>query len=220
MKREALPRPVPSRWKAGRRYPVIGLTGPMCAGKNVAGKILEGRGCAVIDADQVAHQALADRASAVLDAFSAAAREKGIELTAGDGSLDRRALGALLFPDPALLARHESIIYPRITELLETFIDEHPDRPAVINAPLLHKSPILERCDFVIFIDAETPIRLFRAVRRDSLPIRQILARFSAQKHLFAQYLSKAVDIQRVYNRGNMRALEKQLARLLSERGY
>ena len=200
--------------------PVIGLTGPMCAGKNRVGEILEKRGFAVVDADKVAHQALVDVTDQVAAAFGDIAASLGTELKNPDGSINRRALGSLIFSDPALLARHESIIYPRINELLGTFIDEHRDRPVVINAPLLHKSPILDRCDFVIFVDAWPIIRLFRALRRDKMPLSQILARFSAQKNLFAQYLSQNVDTVRVQNKGSIRALEKRLIKLLSIRGY
>lgn len=205
---------------AGLSGLVIGLTGPMCAGKNSAARFFERRGFAVVDADEIAHQALADVEAQVLNAFSAEAASRGISLLGPDGRLNRRALGSLLFPNPRLLALHEGIVYPRINELLGRFIDEHAERGVVVNAPLLHRSPILDRCAFVVFVDAPFPLRLFRAWRRDRLPIRQILARFSSQKALFSQYISKNVDIVRVRNRGSLRALENQLAQTLSQRGY
>ncbi|HNY20767.1 MAG TPA: dephospho-CoA kinase [Treponemataceae bacterium] len=208
------------KYKDNRAHPVIGLTGPMCAGKNEASAILERLGFAVVDSDQTAHQALDDRRDMVFEAFKDIAEGRGISLSKPDGSLDRRALGSIVFSDPSLLARHESIVYPRINELLDAFIDANPDLPVVINAPLLHKSPVLDRCDFVIFVDAWWPIRLFRARTRDHLPFRQIFARFSAQKNLFSQYISKNVDIQRVHNRGSTGALERRLLKLLSNKGY
>jgi dephospho-CoA kinase len=192
----------------------------MCAGKNAAAAILEKRGYAVVDADKTAHRALDDMKAEVITAFGDIAASRGLELANPDGSVNRRVLGSMLFADPALLARHESIIYPRINELLNAFIDENPERIVVINAPLLHKSPVLDRCDFVIFIDAWWPVRFFRAKMRDRLSFRHIFARFSAQKHLFAQYILKAVDIQRVHNCGSTGALEKRLITLLSQRGY
>ena len=233
--------------------PVIGLTGPMSSGKNVAGAILERLGFAVVDSDQTAHQALIDVQDSVLAAFSGLARDRGLTLLQPDGTINRRALGALIFSSPALLAQHEAIIYPRINALLSAFIDEHavagsntptaskapttteagnptasspsqnenlPLRGIVINAPILHKTPVLDRCDFVIFVDSPLLMRLVRARKRDKLPFRQILARFSAQKHLFAQYRAINVDIQRVQNRGSIRALEKRLVILLSRRDY
>ncbi len=199
---------------------VIGLTGPMCAGKNRAGDILEKIGFAVVDADKVAHQALEDVSEAVLAAFGELAGKQGLTLLLADGTVNRRALGSLLFSDPALLSRHEAIIYPRINALLNAFIDDHPMQGVVINAPLLHKSPVLARCSFVIFIDAWAPLRFFRALTRDKLPIKQIFSRFSTQKNLFTQYRVKNVDIQKVYNRGSIRALEKKLVTLLASREY
>ena len=192
----------------------------MCAGKNKAAEILEKRGFLVVDADKTAHQALEDMKGEVIAAFGDIARERGIKLLLDDGRVNRSGLAQILFSDPALLARHEAVVYPRINFLLGRFIDEHTDQTVVINAPLLHKSPILDRCDFVIFIDACGLIRFFRALKRDKMHPFQIFARFSAQKNLFAQYLLKDVDIQRVLNQGSIRVLEKGLTKLLSNRGY
>lgn len=200
--------------------PVIGLTGPMCAGKNQAQTILARYGFAVLDTDEIAHEALTFVHNEVIAEFSNIAREKGIQLTGPEGSIDRRALGSLVFSNPNLLARHEEIIYPKINELITLFIEKNHDTGVVINAPLLYKSPVLDRCSFVIFISAPVILRLIRAIRRDSLPIMQILRRFSAQKHLFAQYIEKNVDIIKVDNRGSIRAFEKKLAKLLSYKGY
>ncbi len=207
------------RKAAGGRGPVIGLTGPMCAGKNRVGEILSRRGWFVVDSDPVAHRALEDVKERVFAAFGPTAETRGISLENPDGTVNRRALGSVLFSDPSALALHESIVYPRINELLGEQIDAHPEG-IVINAPLLHKSPIVDRCDLVIFVTAWLPIRLFRAIRRDSLPIRQILARFYAQGDLYAQYIGKDVDILRVRNHGSIGALERRLERLLLSKGY
>lgn len=204
----------------GIRPPVIGLAGPSCAGKNAAGDILARRGFAVIDADKIAHEVLEELKNRILEEFREAAATKSVSLLRQDGSLDRKALGSLLFADPALLARHESIVYPRITEILGRMIDENREHGVVINAALLHKTPILDRFDFLIFVDAWLPIRFVRALRRDKIPPKRVFHRFQSQKNLFAQYLLKNVDIQRVDNSTTVRALERKLAKLLSRRGY
>ncbi len=191
----------------------------MCAGKNRAGDILARRGFFVVDSDPVAHQALEDVKERVFSAFSQMATDRGVDIRNPDGSVNRRALGSILFQDSAALALHESIVYPRINELLGALIDAHPEG-IVINAPLLHKSPIVTRCDFVIYVTAWLPIRLIRAILRDSLPISQILARFYAQGDLYAQYIGKDVDILRVRNHGSIGALERRLERLLLSKGY
>ncbi len=211
------------------RIPVIGLTGPMCAGKNEAAAILEKEGFHHIDADKIAHKALEQVKDQVLAAFSGEARARSVPLVSPDGSLDRRALGSLLFADQELLSRHERIIFPKISELIMNEIEggtckdsaEGSCRGVILNAPTLHKAPVLlDRCSFVLYIDAPACLRLIRAIRRDNMPIRLVLQRFSAQKHLFSQYLSKNVDIVRVHNRASVRALERKLVQLLSLKGY
>lgn len=196
----------------------------MCAGKNRVGELLATRGYIVLDTDPVAHQALHAVKDAVLLAFTGEAVKQGLCLTNNDGSINRRALGALLFSDPQLLSRHEGIIYPKIDELINEFIREQATKDScpgiVINAPLLHKSAVLSRCQLVIFVHANLFLRIFRSRRRDKLPFIQIFRRFYAQRNLFSQYFSKGVDILKVNNHGSIRALQKKLDRLLSQRGY
>lgn len=209
-----------TQYKNNRAFPVIGLTGPMCAGKNQAGFFFQKKGFYVVDADQTARTALFHIQDKVLATFSLEAKKKDIELQNPDGSINRKALGELVFKNKNLLAIHENLIYPKINSLLEEEIVTHPDTVVVINAALLHKSLILDRCDFVFFIDAPFLLRFLRAKKRDSLSFCHIYARFSSQKHLFAQYISKKVDIERVQNDRSIQALEKRLETLLSQRGY
>lgn len=207
-------------YKNSRTHPVIGLTGPMCAGKNQAGFFFEKKGFYVVDADQTARTALLLIQEQVLSTFSADAKKNNIDICNPDGSINRKALGELLFKDKKLLSLHEKLIYPKINHLLEQEILTHPNTVVVINAALLHKTPILDRCDCVFFIDAPYLLRFIRAKKRDSLSIFQIYARFSSQKNLFAQYIFKKVDILRVQNGRNVQALEKRLELLLLQRGY
>lgn len=200
---------------------IIGLVGPSCAGKNLAARLLQQRGFAVIDADLVAHRVLLEKQDKIIATFQEEAQKRGIELSTPEGKLDRRALGSLLFPNPDLLARHEALIYPRITELIEEEIKElstAPDQacPIVINAALLHKTPLIHSCDLIIFIDASYCVRLIRALKRDKTSIFRIIERFSAQKKLFSQYLEKNVDILKVDNSTSVKALSKKLNAIFS----
>ncbi len=203
---------------AGRRL-VIGLTGKMCAGKNAAAEILAEKGFAVIDADAAAHQALEECRDKVLAEFEALGLERGIEIKNSDGSINRRALGRLLFPDKELLARQEAILFPKINEILIRFAEENKAAHTVINAPLLFKSKAAELCDFVIIITAPAAIRLFRARKRDGLSFRQILQRFSSQKGLFSQKTIKNADIVKVRNTAGRASLKKGLEATLRAKG-
>lgn len=201
----------------GRR--VIGLTGKMCSGKNVAAEILEKHGFAVIDADKAAHRALEESREKVFEAFSGEAEKQGLKIRNEDGSVNRRELGKLLFSKKELLAVHEGILYPRINKILKEFTEENKHKNVVINAPLLFKSDAAALCDFVIIIEAPAVQRFFRALKRDRLGVIQILRRFSSQKALFAQNPEENTDIVKVDNCGGKILLERKLLSVLACKG-
>ena len=89
---------------------VIGLTGPIGCGKSTVAAWLGELGATVIDADVVARAVVEPGEPAldeILEAF-------GPEVRAPDGSLDRTALGRIVFADPDALARLESIVHPAV----------------------------------------------------------------------------------------------------------
>ncbi|MER3514964.1 MAG: dephospho-CoA kinase, partial [Chloroflexota bacterium] len=89
-----------------RRWPgvtVIGLTGNIGTGKSTVTRMLADLGATVIDADALAHEVIAPGTPGwhqVVDAF-------GPEVVAADGAIDRARLAAIVFSDPAALARLE-----------------------------------------------------------------------------------------------------------------
>lgn len=165
------------------------VTGQMAAGKNYICSLLEDEGCVSIDLDKTVHQAIELCTGQIICAFEKEAEAKGIKLTNSDGTLNRRALGQLIFPEPELLARQESIVYPKTVELVKNFIAENKGKSIILNATVLYKTPeLMELCDAVYFVRANFFKRLFRARRRDHLPFCQILRRFSTQKDLLKKY--------------------------------
>lgn len=102
---------------------VICVAGPIAAGKNFVCSILEERGFFCLDADQEIHKIIGDKQAEILSRFSEPAASRGINLRAADGSLDRRALGKLLFKDSALLAEQEKILYPEFVARTQKLID-------------------------------------------------------------------------------------------------
>lgn len=201
-----------------KRY-IIGLTGKMCAGKNKAAQMLECMGCAVIDADTLVHTALENAKSQIVQTFEKTACKKNICLLDGDGNINRRELGKLLFSDKKLLTLHEKIIHPMVDILLNQFIDSHPAQHVILNATVLYKTPIIKKCDFIIYIDAPFLVRLKRAKKRDSLPTLQILQRFFAQSQLFTQHKKRNADIFKVKNSFQAEKMYKELEILLKRKG-
>src|SRR5258708_4046713 len=90
---------------------IIGLTGNIACGKTAVGHMLLELGAErYIDADEVVHklynsgQPLALQVAAVF----------GDKVMAADGSVDRKALGAIVFQDAAALQRLEAIVHPAV----------------------------------------------------------------------------------------------------------
>jgi dephospho-CoA kinase len=190
---------------------LIGLTGPMASGKNLAGEILEEMGCAVIDADVTAHIALENIKAKVIEQFEPEAAKNGILLLNKDGTINRSSLAKIVFASKESLQKHESIIHPEISRLLEIFINEHKNQHCVINATVLNKIPLALKCNFIIYIDAPFLLRLYRAKKRDKHSLSHLLKRFSSQKKLYTQYQKLNVDIYRVRNIGSSKKLHKKL---------
>ncbi len=102
---------------------VICVAGPIAAGKNYVCSLLEARGFFCLDADQEIHKIIGEKQAEILSRFSQIAASRGINLRAADGSLDRRALGKLLFKDRTLLAGQEKILYPEFIARVQALID-------------------------------------------------------------------------------------------------
>ena len=175
---------------------VIAVTGPMAAGKNYYCAQLEKEGWSCVDADILVHDAIELVKDKILEKFVPFAEQQHIKLTNPDGTIDRKALGKLLFSYPELLNIQESMVYPIIIKQIEEFIATHPK--TVINATVLYKTPeLLSRCQKIIYVTAPFFTRLKRARKRDGLSCTQILKRFHAQKNLLNEY-KKAVSIEKI----------------------
>ncbi len=97
----------------------LGLTGPIGCGKSTVAGWLAEMGAVVIDADDVAREVVEPGTpgfDGVIDAF-------GRQLVRADGSLDRAALGRIVFADPAALRRLEVIVHPLVRpKILEAIL--------------------------------------------------------------------------------------------------
>ena len=166
---------------------IIAVTGPMAAGKNYICSQLEKEGWSCVDADILVHDAIELVKDKILAKFVPFAEQQHIKLTNPDGTIDRKALGRLLFAFPELLNIQESIVYPIIIKQIEEFIVSHPK--AAINATVLYKTPeILKHCQKVIYVTAPFFKRLQRAHKRDKMSFYQIIRRFYVQRNLLKQY--------------------------------
>src|SRR3954454_23689532 len=98
---------------------IIGLTGNIACGKSTVLELLRERGAQVLDADRVTHELQAPGQPvyhAIVAEFGS-----GI-LAAPDGPIDRRALGTIVFADPAALRRLEQIVHPAVRERIMALV--------------------------------------------------------------------------------------------------
>ena len=194
---------------------VLCVTGPMAAGKNAAASILEEKGFLCVDADVSVHDIVDAQKDKIIARFGKIAEERGISICKPDGSIDRRALGSIVFSDPELLKAQEAIIHPAVEASFNELIDGNPDKNIVLNATVLYKTSLLNRCDAVIFVTAPLLVRFFRAKKRDNMSTTQILSRFYSQRKIFAKYKILKADIYRVSNTGSKEDLLEKLDSVL-----
>jgi len=92
----------------------MGLTGGIASGKSAVAAMLREMGFSVLEADVVAHKLLEPGQAA----HDEVVREFGADLADATGKIDRAKLGALVFADPAKLAKLNKIIHPRVEEIV------------------------------------------------------------------------------------------------------
>jgi dephospho-CoA kinase len=141
------------------------LIGPIGSGKStVAGRLAE-RGAVVIDADRLTHDLMAP-GTALADAIAAAFGE---EYRRPDGSLDRAALGRLVFSDPVRLAELESIVHPAVALVEREMIraaDALSPVAIVLEAIKLVEAGHAAECDEVWLVVCDPEAQLARLVDR------------------------------------------------------
>ncbi len=142
---------------------VIGLRGGVASGKSAVAGLFAARGLLVVDADRLAREAV--ERPEVRDAL-AARFGKGV-LAAG-GGIRREELARLVFGDPQARKDLEAITHPVIREaiLAQTAAAKASGQSVVWDVPLLLEGGLIERCDVVVFVEADVAVRQERACRR------------------------------------------------------
>jgi dephospho-CoA kinase len=159
---------------------LVGLTGGIATGKSTLAAALRALGVPVVDADQLARAVVAPGAPAL----QAIVREFGSGVLALDGTLDRKALGALVFADPDARRRLEAITHPAIRQAMvaETArLAGAGHDLAFYDAPLLFEVGLDQAMALVVVVDAPPEAQLRRLAARDGLSWAEAEARLAAQ---------------------------------------
>ena len=157
----------------------IGLTGGIGSGKSTVAARLAELGAVVIDSDQLAREVVqvgSPGLARVVERF-------GAGVLAPDGSLDRPALGRLVFGDPAALADLNAIVHPLVRARSEALTAEAAAAGAVAvvhDIPLLVENNLAAGYDRVVVVEAPLELRLRRLAGR-GLDSETAQARIAAQ---------------------------------------
>lgn len=156
----------------------VGLTGGIGSGKSVVSALLGEHGAVVIDYDVLARGAVAPGTpalAAIVDRF-------GKDILLADGSLDRPALGEIVFDDDAARRDLEAITHPAIGELAWAADQAAPpDAVVVHDHPLLVESGMASLCDVVIVVDVPVDVQVNRLVALRGMTDSAARARIAAQ---------------------------------------
>jgi len=143
---------------------LVGLTGGIASGKSVVAARLAEHGAVIVDADAIAREVVEPGTPAL----QRIAEEFGSGVIAADGALDRPALGAIVFGDPAKLAILNGITHPAVLELSQRRFAEaaaaDPDAIVVYDVPLLSEVRGKAEFDVVVVVSAPEETRIDRMV--------------------------------------------------------
>ncbi len=189
----------------------VGLTGGVASGKSTVSALLRDLGAVVVDADQLAREVVApgtEGLAAIVEAF-------GPAVLAPDGSLDRPAMGAIVFGDAERRRLLESIIHPLVRARgAELEAAAAPGAIVVHDIPLLVETGQAARFDAIVVVDVPPDLQLDRMTSLRGLTRTEAEARLSAQASR-AERLSVATYV--VDNSGTLEDLRERVTEVFGD---
>ncbi len=146
-----------------RPHLVIGLTGGIGTGKTAVANHFSALGVPIIDADELARDAVAPGQIG----YEEIVREFGAEVLTSTGELDRRLMRKRVFADPAKRSRLEAILHPRVYAEIERRLNALDDAYAIVVVPLLIETGGSALVDRVLVVDAPEDLQIERVSQRD-----------------------------------------------------
>lgn len=160
---------------------IIGLTGGIASGKSTVGEMLVGRGAKLVDADAVAREIVRPGEPAL----EAIASRFGQAVLQDDGSLNRRALGDIVFADKDKLAELESITHPairgRMQETIRRYSEQQPTQLIIADIPLLYETNQEHLYEGVLVVYVPEKLQMKRLMERNPMPEDEAKRRISLQ---------------------------------------
>jgi dephospho-CoA kinase len=190
---------------------IIGLTGGIASGKSTVSKLLIEKGFSVVDADAAARKAVEPGEPAlekIVDAF-------GQEILNPDGTLNRGALGEIIFNNEESRKELNGIVHPAVRAQMLDEKDqafEQGKNTVIMDIPLLYESQLTWMVDKTIVVYVDRKTQLTRLMKRNGLSEEEATARIESQMSLDKKKeLAQAV----LDNRGTIEETLRQLDELI-----
>lgn len=196
---------------------IIGITGGIASGKSSFSNILIKKGLTVIDADKISRGLLEKG----LASYEEIVCEFGSGILKPDKSIDRKALGKIIFDNKESRDKLEGILHPYIFKEIKTLIDEYSKREDFIfvDIPLLYeKYNKLEEYAihldqiYLVYVDRQTQVE--RLIKRDSISSEEANRKIDTQ---ISMEEKKKLAHRIIYNTGDLKELELEVERVIKD---
>ncbi len=154
----------------------VGLTGGLGSGKSIVARVFGLIGVPVFEADAAGRQLLAED-----PAVRAAIQERFGEAVVHHGTVDRKALAAVVFQDPQALADLNAIVHPAVRQAFRHWAEQQKAPYVLMEAAILAETGGHKAFDRVVVVSAPEPVRLKRVMARDRVTEAEVKARIRNQ---------------------------------------
>lgn len=192
---------------------IIGLTGSIASGKSTVANMLKDRGYPIVDSDEIA-RLVVEPGSPVLKEIEA---EFGPQSIKEDGTMDRAAVGRLVFNDHQKRERLNAIIHPAIRKELIAQKEAHLAAGAqtvILDIPLLFENKLHAYVEKILVVTVSPEVQKERLMSRNQLSEQEAAARIASQLPLAIKEQGADAVID---NNGTIEEAEKQVDAVLQK---